>query len=657
MKKKLFYMFIALFLVSCGSTKTADVPSETKIAVNSSYVTIESILSNINKAAYKEGELLVKFKPGVLKSASLSVHRAAGASVIKSFNLISNLQHIRLPQGVSVSDAIVQYMSDPNVEYAEPNFARCLSNIPKSIPNDMYFPQQWALHNTGTYIDGTEDADIDAPEAWKITTGSNVIIAILDSGVNQSHADLVGNTWFNENEEIGDANGDGFPGVVGVDDDDDGLIDEDSNDLQPGEPGYINDLMNDDDENGYIDDLNGWDFVDNDNNPMDELGHGTHVAGIAAATGNNGEGVSGVMQKARIMALKIFDATTSLTGSCASAYASDIIEAILYASNHGAKVMNASFQSEGYCIAERDMIAAAGTAGILFVAAAGNDGNNNDTNPSYPASYNLSNIISVAATDQYDRRVSFSNFGPNSVDVGAPGVNILSTIPLDKEYGTLDLFAGTSMAAPHVTGLAGLLFSYYDGVNNTLFDHDQIKATILRSVDVLASLTGWVNTNGRINAYTAVSSLRTPTNLTATATSDTAISLSWVDNATGENNYEIERNSGSGWTPINTIGANNTGYPDTGLTPSTMYFYRIRATNNIPANSFYTSNNPSAVTMAEPPAEPPSETVETSNRGKGGGNCSIGARQNAPTALASIAVMLIPLVFITIMRRKRKYKD
>src|SRR4030043_1990542 len=581
--KKLFYLLMVLLLAACGNEKTASISSDTSVSkvTNSVKIDAQFILSQMEKGKYKEGELLVKFKSGVVTASSLKLHQSVRASVIKRFTVVPNLERVKLPQGLSVKDAIMQYMSDPNVEYAEPNYIR---RTLSTIPDDTYFGNQWALHNTGTYANGTADADIDAPEAWDISTGSsNIVIAVLDTGVDYNHNDLVGNIWINTGEVIGDANGDDCPGICGVDDDGDGKIDEDSLDLQPGEAGYTNDLKDDADENGYIDDCRGWDFVNGDNNPMDDNSHGTHVAGIIGAVGDNGTGVAGVMWNVKLMALKFLDSEGYGT-------VSEEGEGIDYAVENGAKIMNASFGGYEYSQSEYDAIEASNTAGILFIAAAGNEEYNNDLTPMYPASYDLLNIISVAATDQNDQRASFSNYGLTSVDVAAPGGYILSTIP-QNEYFDKDFNWGTSMAAPHVSGLAGLLYSYYDGIYNTQFDYTQVRTAILRMVDVLPTLSGWIQTGGRINAYKALSFLRTPTKLTATAISPTQISLTWSDNATGECGYRIERKiSGGTYTEIpgSPLQAGSSSFTDSGLAPNTTYTYKIKAYNDI-AESFYST--------------------------------------------------------------------
>ncbi|MEF9426601.1 MAG: S8 family serine peptidase, partial [Candidatus Mariimomonas ferrooxydans] len=419
--KKVIYIFIALFLLSCGSNKTASISTETTAEISSPVVTVQSILSNMENESYKEGELLVKFKSGVSASVSIMTHQAAGVSVKKTFNLVPNLEHVKLPQNMSVRDAIVQYMSDPNVEYAEPNYIR---HAFSTIPNDTYFDQQWALNNTGLYANGTPGADIQASDAWDITRGSgSITIAVADTGIDYNHPELVGNIWKNTLETSCT----------------DGI---------------------DNDMNGYIDDCIGWDFFNIDNDPIDDHGHGTHVAGTIGAVGNNGEGVSGVMWNIQLMPLKFLDSDGLGTTA-------DAILAIEYAVANGARIINASYGGSMFSQSEYDTINSANSAGVLLIAAAGNNGANNDLTPAYPASHNLPNIISVTATDQNDSRATFSNFGPVSVDVAAPGVYILNTVPPGLTFslctGTFsagyDFCSGTSMSAPHVSGLAGLLYS------------------------------------------------------------------------------------------------------------------------------------------------------------------------------------------------------
>ena len=612
--RKILYLFMVLILVSCGSEKAANISTDTsKVALNtaketsteasSMKISAQSIISEMEKEKCKEGELLVKFKSGVIGISSTKIHQAIGASVTKRFT-IPNLEHVKLPEGLSVKDAILQYMSDPNVEYAVPNYMiRALSVTPVE-PNDTYFLNQWALKNTGSYASGTPDADIELTDAWSITTGSHgIIVAVLDTGIDYNHADLVNNIWINTNENP-------------------------TND-------------SDDDGNGKKDDLIGWDFANNDNDPTDDNGHGTHVAGIIGATGNNGLGIAGVMWSVRLMPVKILN-------SDGQGWNSDEIEGINYAIKMGAKIINASYGGSAYSAAVKEALQSANNKGVLVIAAAGNGGedkigDNNDLNPFFPASYSdtrfggLPNIISVAATDQNDNRASFSNFGRNSVHVAAPGVYILSTVPQNM-YADKDFNWGTSMAAPHVSGLAGLLWSYY-----TDFNHYQVIWTILRYSDPKPSLDGYI-LKGRINAYRALSSLQGPENLTATAVSTSQINLSWQDKATGEDGYKIERKKDGGpYTTLDPLPAESESYIDTGLDAGTTYFYKVTAYNTIPAESI--PSETSATTLTTPPPE--------SGGGGGGDGCTIGAKQNTPTAMADTAMLLIPLLVIALMRRRR----
>jgi subtilisin family serine protease len=602
----LLYLLMILSLVACGSDKTATISSGSSSEGGSIKISAQAILAQAAKGNYKEGELLVKFKSGVVTSSSQKVHAAVGSSVVKKYNIVPNLELVQLSKGVSVQQAIQSYMSDPNVEYAEPNYI-----IRAAIaPNDPYFRNQWALYNDGSYAGGTSGADIKAPSAWDISTGSSsIVIAVFDTGIDYKHPDLVGNIWTN-------------PGESSCTD------------------GY------DEDGNGFSDDCYGWNFVDNNNNPKDDDGHGTHVAGIIAATGNNGNGIAGVMWHAKLMAVKILDEEGVGQNS-------ELIEAINYVvslKQRGVniRVINASLGGNEYSKAVEDTIWSANAEGILFIAAAGNGGedgigDNNDLIPFYPASYRPFNIISVAATDQNDARVPFSNFGVNSVHVAAPGVYTFSTVPYvlnQSGYGILEYKAGTSMAAPHVSGLAGLLFSYYDGVQNTSFNCWQVRNTILRYVDTNPTLVGWISTGGRINAYKALSSLLVPTNLTAKTTqSPTKVSLSWEDNATGEAGYKVERStSGGPFTEIQTLPAGTSSYDDSSATVGTSYTYRVKAFNDF-ADSF--NSNDASITVPQ-----------TGHSGGGGGGCSIGGGQNTATAFSDLIVLIIPFVFVAVMRRR-----
>lgn len=411
-------------------------------------------------------ELLVRFKSDASKAAINQAHAALGARVLRTFQIVPNLQLVRVPSGMSLAEARELYEKDPNVLYAEPNYVYHIAQQAALTPDDEFFNDLWALENTGQ-TGGTPDADIDAPEAWDLSRGSSdVVVATVDSGVDYTHPDLTDNIWRNIPEC------DGTPGL-------------------------------DDDLNGFIDDCYGMDMANNDSDPMDDHGHGTHVAGIIGAQGNNSVGVVGVNWDVQIMACKFLN-------SSGSGFTSDAIRCLEYVKlmkDRGVNIVatNNSWGGGGYSQALYDAIAAHMSAGILFIAAAGNSGGNNDTNSVYPASYYLPNVIAVAATDHTDSLASFSsggsNYGAHTVHVGAPGKSILSTTP-NNTYNT---FSGTSMAAPHVTGLAALLKAY-----NPSLDWVAIRNLIFSSGDIQPALEEKTITGRRINAYEALTCTDAP---------------------------------------------------------------------------------------------------------------------------------------------------
>jgi subtilisin family serine protease len=574
----LFLIFVSLSLLSCGDMSSSFRGAEQKGSPESRRLSgVESSTAvQQQKERYVEGELIVKFRKDK-SSLSSVIHKATGAEVIRRFATFPDIEIVRLPAGVSVREGIKRYMSEQAVEYAEPNYIRKVS----MVPNDTYFSQQWALLNTGQF-NGTQGSDIKATYAWDINTGSrDVVIAILDTGMDYNHPDLIQNRWVNELETP-----------------DNGI---------------------DDDGNGKVDDRFGWDFTTcarfnpvtgicstpkaQDKDPMDDNGHGTHVSGIIGASGNNGLAISGIMWNVKLMPLKILNGDGE--GSIA-----DEISAIDYAvmmKGRGINIVaiNASFGGGAYSNAEYDAISRVNNAGILFVTAAGNGGedgigDNNDVTPSYPGNYNLSNIISVAATDQNDLLASFSNYGLNSVHVAAPGVHILSLMPQGLYY-----LSGTSMATPHVTGLVGLLYSQYPW-----FTPFQIKDTLTRYVDRLPSLSGKIRSGGRINAYKAISSLLSPDGLSARFSSD-KISLGWKDNSSGEDGFRIERRIGNGsFAEIAIVATNSTAYDDPSINDGTSYSYRVRAYNDIAESSY--SNEVMIVT----PLKAPSNLIVTATTGE-----------------------------------------
>jgi subtilisin family serine protease len=328
------------------------------------------------------------------------------------------------------------------VRYAEPDYLRRLA---AAYPNDPSWSSLWGLHQAS-------DCDIDAPEAWDVTVGSaDLVAAVLDTGMQYTHADLASNAWVNPGE---------IPG--------NGL---------------------DDDGNGFTNDVYGWDFANDDSDPADDHSHGSHCAGTIGAVGSNGVGVVGVNWRVKLMAVKCFDATGNGTDSdCMDSFA---YVTMMRRRGVNVRVTSCSWGGTDFTQGLLDAVRDANDAGVLCVAAAGNVGWNNDVNPYYPACFDSPNMIAVAATTSSDTLASFSQWGPTTVDLAAPGVNILSTVP-GNGYGYK---SGTSMATPHVSGVAVLAFSAKRGLS-----HLQVKDAILRGVDPVAALSGKVVTGGRLNA-------------------------------------------------------------------------------------------------------------------------------------------------------------
>ncbi len=394
--------------------------------------------------AFVDGEVLLKLLPGAPASERVRLQGELGAETVHAF--LSGAEHWRLAQGVSVQEALARLSASPLVVYAEPNYILSAD----VIPDDPRLSELWGMVNTGQ-TGGTADADVDADLAWGVSTGSpDVVVGIIDTGIDYNHPDLALNIWTN--------------------------------------PGEIPGNGIDDDANGYVDDIRGYDFINNDGDPFDDNGHGTHVSGTITARGNNAVGVAGVAWNVKLMGLKFLSASGS--GSTDNA-----VRAVDYATMMGVDLTSNSWGGGGFSQTLYDAIARAGAQEIAFVAAAGNDNVNNDTSPHYPSNYDLPNIISVAATDHNDAKSSFSNWGPTSVDLAAPGTNILSTMP-GNTYGSL---SGTSMATPHVSGACALIRSISPNIPVA-----QMKSVLLNSVDHIASMQGLVVSSGRLNAFFAI---------------------------------------------------------------------------------------------------------------------------------------------------------
>lgn len=406
---------------SSAQTQRDDIPSNTSV-IKDQYILWNS-QSHISSRSLGEGKV-------VLVDVANNLSTFSSAPNITAYN----------PSLVNADCAtILTDIGDPSLE-CQPNFVYTAS----VIPNDTNYS---SLYGMGI---------IDAPEAWETNTGSaDIVVAVIDTGIDYTHPDLAANMWRNSGEKPGN----------GVDDD----------------------------GNGYIDDIYGYDFHNDDSDPFDDNDHGTHCAGTIGAVGNNSRGVVGVSWNVSLMGLKFL-------GASGSGNTFDAILAINYAVANGARVINASFGGDGYDAALEDAVQRAADEGVLFVAAAGNDGTNNDTFPSYPASFPVNYLLSVAATDGTDSLTWFSNYGSTSVDVAAPGSAIRSTVP----GGGYQSFSGTSMATPHVAGLAALLLA-----ENPSLTLSELWDAIFSTVDTISD-SAFLASGGRINAATAMSLVTPP---------------------------------------------------------------------------------------------------------------------------------------------------
>ncbi|MFA7613581.1 MAG: S8 family serine peptidase [Candidatus Caldatribacteriota bacterium] len=419
------------------------------------------------------GEVVVKVKKGQVEN--FLSQKNLGATVTKQMSLLTGDYVVLKSHNKTTVSLVNNLKRSPEVEYVEPNY---IYSIVKKTPgvaellrgevatvSDPRYGALWGLKNTGenepdrfgnvSTNRGVAGADINAERAWEITKGSrDVVIAVIDTGIDYTHPDLVNQMWVNEGEIPGD----------GIDND----------------------------GNGYIDDVYGWNAALDHGNPMDGNDHGTHCAGTIGAEHNNGIGVAGVMGDVRMMAVKFL--TDAGGGTLA-----DAVEAIDYATKMNVDIMSNSWGGGGYSQALYDSIYAAYEKGILFVAAAGNDGSNNDSRPQYPANYEVPNVISVASHTAQDSLSSFSCYGKRTVHIAAPGSNVLSTTPKD----TYQVFSGTSMATPHVSGALGLLIA-----QEGRLPVEEVKERLMKTSVPTSAYRKKIISGGRLDAYNLLTDTR-----------------------------------------------------------------------------------------------------------------------------------------------------
>ena len=493
------------------------------VAANAAPISATSTPSN--SITYDPTALLVSFRPHTGHVTEARLLDAVGGAVDYEYTLVPNLARVRLSGQSSVNEAIATLSESPFVEYAEPDYIVHTQDAPPPPTNDPLYGQLWGLDK------------IHAPDAWAMGTGSSdVVVAVIDTGADFGHADLADNIWTN--------------------------------------PGEIPGNGIDDDGNGYIDDVHGWDFYDNDNNPMDGGAHGTHVSGTICAKGDNEIGVTGVTWNCQLMILRFMGPNGGFT--------SDAIRALEYAVSRHARISNNSWGSYGYSSALRSAILEAGSSGQLFVTAAGNYRQNIDEIPFYPASFDLDNVITVAAINRDDQGASFSNWGPVSVDLHAPGVAITSTVPF-QHYG---ISSGTSMAAPYVTGAAALLLSMQPALKT-----DELSNLLLSTTRPITYLAGLTVTGGELDLAAAAAQVpmppEGPSDLAATATPPNRdVELMWTDNADDETGHYLWRSvDETNWTTLAVLPPDVTTYIDSGLGGGT-YFYKVQAFNELGVSEF-----------------------------------------------------------------------
>lgn len=400
-----------------------------------------------------------------------TVHQGFKAKLSPTFKatrhiLKDRLQQWQVPQS-QLEGLLQQLNNDPSVEFAEPNHLVYIdeyeqTNLTEELPTDPSFNKLWGLHNTGQ-TRGSNDADIDAPEAWKITTGSkDIVVGVIDTGIDYTHPDLIDNMWVNPNEVPGD--------------------------------------NIDNDNNGYVDDIYGINTATGTGDPMDDHSHGTHVAGTIGASANNGIGIVGVNHQTSMIGCKFIKSSGS--GSIGDAIKCLDYFIDLKLNGTDVRLTNNSWGGGSQSDAMVAALQRSHEAGLLFVSSAGNAGDNNDDAPHYPSSYEDDSVLSVASTTHVDSKSGFSNYGKTSVDLGAPGSSIYSTMP-DNGYASK---SGTSMASPHAAGVAALILASNPGLSPT-----EVKAIMMETGDALNALADNTVSGRRINVANAIDAAALPT--------------------------------------------------------------------------------------------------------------------------------------------------
>ena len=407
------------------------------------------------------GQVLVKLRGDATVVERAQVQSEADAVSDKQVAKVVGGAEIHLLKVRGTVEATLQKLRRSSaVEYAEPNYI-VHTNL---MPNDPSYGNLWDLKNTGQVIGGIAGkpgADISAEAAWNVTTGSaTVVVGVVDTGIDYNHPDLAANIWAN-------------PGGIG----------------------------------GCAVGTYGYNALNSTCDPLDDNDHGSHVSGTIGARGNNSVGIAGVNWAVSIMGLKFLDASGSGTTAGAIAAIDFAVKAKIAGVN--VRVLSNSWGGGGFSQALLDEINKANANGILFVAAAGNSGTNNDVTPHYPSSYNTPNMIAVAATDNNDKLAYFSNYGATSVQLGAPGVDIYSTVR-NRAYA---FFSGTSMATPHVAGTAALVLAAQPSLGVA-----ELKAALLNNVDRISTLSGFTTTGGRLNASKSVGTAPRPPDFSLAAT-------------------------------------------------------------------------------------------------------------------------------------------